>query len=593
MSLTTLITTFENNIENTLFEYKSDELDKIIFDFSINHNDRIQAFIQYYNQIDFNNFIEIIYRLSSMYQLSGTKILEQYLYSISTLNISSFGKLETIKALLAFEEYYDKDTTNINDIIEKNKKRKNIGYDSLNQLCNNFQDLPTPCKLEAIYLLMESEQFQSNANQYFCIFINNNDINSDYRYKSILAIELKNNIINKNFFILNSCLNYLYNIQNDIQYRILAAQYLLQKIKLNNEQIETIEKIILEIAENKNNDYNRRADAADLLLRLASTENKNKAKNIIIELGKNGKNIKSIFDNAQNIHNEEIENSAMEILDYLSNIPLLKINNKFIDFDFVYKQIINIINSEKIQNNCNKLCKHKKCKYCQSCNKKTFNNYFCSKKCFDNIDNYDKIISSLNRISMDRILYSKYNNTLSGILLKIWTYIENNEYKNEMKKRLLEELQDMSGTCSSGFASRLINVLSGFGEFNIRISWDDQIMSNLTGRLNKFAQQITQTDSIYYTKYKEPIKENYKNIPDIYNSDFNNIIQEFAYNVINELTNNSSDYTSRTNFCLFLRITLPIIKEDLYQEFKDHMTDTDFDLYMRKGVMMYESGESF
>jgi len=593
MSLTTLITTIENNNENTLFQYKSDELDKIIFDFSINHNDRLKAFTQYYNQTDFNNFIEIICRLSSMYQLSGTKILEQYLYSISTLNISSFGKLEAIKALLTFEEYYDKDTTNINDIIQKNKKRKKIGYDSLNQLCNNFQDLPTPCKLEAIYLLMESDQFESNANKYFCLFINNNDINSNYRYKSILAIELKNNITNKNFFILNACLNYLYNIQNDIQYRILAAQYLLQKIKLNNEEIETIEKIILEIAENQNNNYNRRADAADLLLRLASNENKNKAKNIIIELGKNGKNIKSIFDNAQNIHNEEIENSAMEILDYLSNIPLLKINNEFIDFNFVYNQIINLVNLEKIQNNCNKLCKHKKCKYCQSCNKKTFNNYFCSKKCFDNIDNYDKIISSLNRISMDRILYSKYSNTLSGILLKIWTYIENNEYKNEMKKRLLEELQDMSGTCSSGFASRLINVLSGFGEFNIRISWDDQIMSNLTGRLNKFAQQITHTDSIYYTKYKEHIKENYKNIPDIYNSDFDNIIQEFAYNVINELTNNSSDYTSRTNFSLFLRITLPIVKEDLYQEFKDHITDTDFDLYMRKSVMMYESGESF
>jgi hypothetical protein len=53
-----------------------------------------------------------------------------------------------------------------------------------------------------------------------------------------------------------------------------------------------------------------------------------------------------------------------------------------------------------------------------------------------------------------------------------------------MKNRLLEELIEMSGTCSSGFASRLVNVISGFGDFNITISWKDQIIANFSGRLN-------------------------------------------------------------------------------------------------------------
>ena len=52
------------------------------------------------------------------------------------------------------------------------------------------------------------------------------------------------------------------------------------------------------------------------------------------------------------------------------------------------------------------------------------------------------------------------------------------ENEEEMRKRMLEELEEMSATCSTGFASRLINVISGFGEFNIRISWEDQIIAN-------------------------------------------------------------------------------------------------------------------
>lgn len=586
-TLTTTITSLDENVKTNI-EYDIKDLDKIIFDFSIDQEIRIECFLKYYKQSEFNNFVEIIYRLSSMYQLSGTKILEQYLVNIAELDVSSFIKLEAIKALLGFEQSNEE---NLEEIKEKNKKRKNNGYNSLNNLCNNFTDLPTPCKLEAIYLLMESDIHKNNANDYFCIFIENIEITSQYRYKSILSIEMKTTINNKNFFIKNACLIFLYNIKNDIEYRILSAQYLLQKIELSECERNDIEKILIEFAENKNNEYNRRADSADLLLRLGSSESKIIAKNIITELGKNGKNIKTLFDNAQNVHNEEIEESITEILNYLSNM-ILKIDNIVVDFNYVNNQINKLIKNCS-QLNCQKTCKHKRCKNCNSCNKSTFNNYFCSRKCSELYIRNEKINASLNRISMDRILYSKYNNTLSGILVKIWTYIENNEYKDEMKKRLIEELEDMSGTCSSGFVSRLINVISGFGEFNIRISWEDQILSNFTARLNNFAQQITQTNSIYYIKYIEQIKENYKNIPEIYNTDIENIIQEFAYNVINELTNNSSDYNSRKNFSLFLRITLPIIKEDLYNEFKDYISDTDFDLYLRKAVMMYESGESF
>ena len=53
----------------------------------------------------------------------------------------------------------------------------------------------------------------------------------------------------------------------------------------------------------------------------------------------------------------------------------------------------------------------------------------------------------------------------------------------------------MSGTCSSGFLGRLVNTLSGFGQLSIRISFDDQLISNFVGRLNMYARRLTDADS--------------------------------------------------------------------------------------------------
>ena len=89
------------------------------------------------------------------------------------------------------------------------------------------------------------------------------------------------------------------------------------------------------------------------------------------------------------------------------------------------------------------------------------------------------------------------SSNLSNIFIKLWSYITENEYCDAMKERLLEELEEMSGTCSTGFLSRLVNTLSGFGNLSIRISFDDQIISNFTGRLNMYARKLTDVDSIF------------------------------------------------------------------------------------------------
>ena len=82
------------------------------------------------------------------------------------------------------------------NILSKNRNnfRKNLGFKALDYVCYDIKELSTPCRVEAIIKLMESSDFRINANIYFCELVKDNDIDCDFRYKTILSLE--NNILN-------------------------------------------------------------------------------------------------------------------------------------------------------------------------------------------------------------------------------------------------------------------------------------------------------------------------------------------------------------------------------------------------------------
>jgi hypothetical protein len=425
------------------------------------------------------------------------------------------------------------------------------------------------------------------------------------------------------FFFVNVVDNY---------HKILSAQYLL----INNcEYYESIEKEILEIALNKDSVYNIRADASDMLLRLSKSEDiKEKAKNIIYELGNNENGVarkaKTIFENAQNAHYDEIEDSVLEALEFLNGIDTLRIKDYgIIDFTFVKNKIKTYMETVNVTS-----------------------------------ENKEKINISLNRIELDRIMYSKYNFTLKAVLVKVWTYIENSEFAEEMKKRLVEELIAMCGICSTGFISYTINTISGFGDFNYKISWKDQIVSNFVGRLNFRARNILEkwnttekmniiVDSMILKEddmlsllkkhitvkkleYEFIIRDNYGNaiknynkqqlnkmVNDVQTSMYSNkdypsqqelrdyfieeniknknmldddminefILEEFQSGVLSEISEDNSVNNSRNIlFSTFLREELISIREEMYIEFKEYIEDSEFDIYFRDAISVYETG---
>ena len=130
----------------------------------------------------------------------------------------------------------------------------------------------------------------------------------------------------------------------------------------------------------------------------------------------------------------------------------------------------------------------------------------------------------------------------------------------ELQNRLIEELVDMHSKCSSGFAFRLINTLSGYCEHSIRISWADQISGNLLGRLNARIKAIES--------------------------------EEYRDNILLEMSmNENSTYDNRKNFMKFFRESLPHIHQEMWEIFKEDMDSTDFDLYMRRAIAKYEGCE--
>ena len=668
--MTTNIDDLVDEINNKEIDY--DNLPTTILDLSKDLSVRMEA-LELYHDEKGPETTEIISRLNGMYQMSGISILEQFLCKITCNGkIDILLRFEASKALLAYKELEDdiEPTDTDEEIQEKeaenklvqmrNMKRKENSVYTLNQICLNYSTLPTPCRIECIISLLELNGYSEEVNSYFITLVNDQNIDCEFRYRTILSLEkraldyYKNILINyydnKSFatelfnkfvelirkefpdfspsienhkllellitrmdydfakkmlhkhtpqkclfetLLFNAQFAFLENDSNMTYFKVLAGQYLLQKFTLTLIQREDVEYILFNIAIDTELDYDRRADAADVLLQLGSPAMKSNGRNIIIQLGGVEGIVRTVFDNAQNVHNEEVEESVAEVLEFFAMMPLKMINKQVIEFEYVKEQVEDMLKKLKENMDEGKFKTREK-----------------------------KIQVALSRINLDRALYSKYNSTLSNILIKVWIYLTGHEYEEEMRKRLLEELEEMSGTCSSGFASRLINVISGFGEFNIRISWEDQITANFSGRLNAAARKITLNDGIFYNEkledvmklwfnaseqkdLKESIIEKLQtseyitgnptltNVVDYYLDDDIDekstiAIEYFAENVLNEMALPSSSTHERLHFSLFFRTYVAYIREEMYQEFKDYLDDTSFDLYMRKAMMHYE-----
>lgn len=171
-------------------------------------------------------------------------------------------------------------------------------------------------------------------------------------------------------------------------------------------------------------------------------------------------------------------------------------------------------------------------------------------------DEKAKIELAIIRIQLDNQYYN--NLKLCHIFQYVISFIlDHSEHVDDLWTRLLEELSDMSGKCTTGYALRLLNTLSGFDEsLTLHITDEDRFKSIFFYKLNELLKQ--QEDAESYA------------------------------DILYELAVPSSRPEQRKHFLTFFKKAFPIISAQMFEEFKEELSETDIDLYLRKAYCAYE-----
>lgn len=501
-----------------------------ILDFSLPTETRLKMLEEYQTHHE-HETLEIINKINSIYFMSGLSIIEKFLIeAVMNSKISDFYKVEMAKTLCLYSR-------RLNENEEKSLERKKRSFSTLSFLLGREKiELPLVIKIQAILVLMTSSDYKEEASSYFSKIINKKELGCEFRYKTILTIENQKEILYLKdwlWYTEKAFLDFFNNHENDSLYRILASQNILRSSNSNIDK-DNIEELLLNLALDDNETDNRKADAADTLLSLSSNPTRiNQAKKIIITIGIKESDgcVHTLFNNSQNVHNETITQSVKEILKFLAGLK--------------YKSSLSL---DKCSNEIRDLIITKP------------------------DDLQGRINVSLSRIQLDKIVYP-YNLSLGTIFMRVWSYIKNHEYRKSMTERLIEELNDMSDTCSSGFVSRICNSITGYGEFNLRISYFDQIKANFSGRLNKIIRDLPSSNDKSILKYLEDSEKD---------------LEWFQEQVINEMTIEPSKVEERKHFLLVFSNNFLKISNELRQEFLGLLDQDEFELYIRKALAAYE-----
>jgi len=570
-----------------------ENMTEIILDFSIDEDVRLSALCMYY-KIKGDEIVDVLRRLVCIYSIAPTKMLESFL--VKGCSDTSFPyevRLECILNLCCYKE------------------DSKPFFDSLCVLSEEFdnQDVVHTKRVEAIFTLLRNKDYHEVSIKKFKDFLSIHSLNPEYRFKTTLSLKTsydmrktwlskyeREKLEEERIKLEKTFLLFLLANENfELMFRVLAAQHLLVNHKELEEKSEILE-ALLSIGETATFSYNIRADATDVVLRYGENEYKRRAEALIIFLGKEGKmgEIMNIYDNAQNAHTKEVEESALRTLCALSELPLSrKESGDVIDFEYVESDIFSKLN--------------------------------------------DNAKIALNRIKLDCALYGTHNLTLKRSLVHVYSFISSHEYKELLFSRLFEELSESAGICSTGIMERMANVFSGIvDEYSIKISFEDQILGAIHGRLNKKIADLVHQSCLHATDKKfcscldsvcahgmmvvsgemklelegqkkhascgacvVCVQEN--ELRNIMNTRFIKIDDVKCMHVCNENCNESLLGTileemiiptkfplKRRYFLRFFRKVFPDLITDLQKEYENDIDTSSFDIYVKKGIIKYE-----
>lgn len=293
-----------------------------------------------------------------------------------------------------------------------------------------------------------------------------------------------------------------------VRYKILSAQ---------NLPAEITGKLLGNIMRDNMVEVRIRADIVDLFINHGTEFQRIAAMEVLEELGADAYNV---YNNRENVHNHRVTESAVAIVDSLYDILLDTADS--VSFKKSLESL-DVISSLKTR--------------------------------WETRKDYSTFKLALLRIELDRQLYGSHRLSLVQILNLVIKYI-NAEFSadHELHERVYQELVDSAlegETCSSGHAFRLVNALSGYTEFSVQVSFDDQM-------------------SAYFQREFQRLLEN----------------SEHA-DILLELGDSTESFLSKPETLAFVNENLHTIREKLYEDFRENLTDLEFDETFQRVAVKY------
>lgn len=382
---------------------------------------------------------------------------------------------------------------NINKYINDNILKFNSSNSIYNKkkLIDNINNIPYKDKnkhiLNCLLTILSNNTF-SIQDRYNTVFDNRNNYSSDIIYELHL-------------FYFHNFNPPLY----PVRYKLNSAQYLINN-RNSTTDIRDIQSYLIYLSRLVSTDMSIKTECLDILKRsglisevdfnilLNNINNNNYIPQNNNQINDKTQSIKTriirvkknIYNDSQNVHTTSINESVKDIVRKISEengecINKLNRTNNLSDFSkrlTVLSNTLNIIERQKI------------------------------------LGTFDRILIDTSKFERDL--------SLTDILILVWCKIRTSKDKDELEKRMLEEFIEMNGLCATGHLSRLINILSGFFEYSIKISVNDQIKNYIYNHYNKLIENETEGEKLL----DQLVDEKIENKSDILKYIENNNIKE-------------------------------------------------------------------
>jgi len=293
-----------------------------------------------------------------------------------------------------------------------------------------------------------------------------------------------------------------------IRYKILTAQ---------NLPPESTGRLLIKVMQDSEVEVRVRADIVDLFLNNGTERQKEAALETLEILGADAYNV---YNNRENVHNTKITESALAIIESLYDRCIGEI-----PADVFEESLLSIDTLETLKTK------------------------------WESQQDFATFKLALLRIELDRQKYGTHQLTLVQILNLVLRFIDAEfTADHELHTRVFEELVDSAlegETCSSGHAFRLVNALGGYTEYNIQVSFDDQL-------------------SAYFMREFRRLLE----------------VSEH-FDMLLEMGDGQDSFLQKPETVAFIRDNLHTIRESLWEDFREDLDDLTFDETLQRVAVKY------